>query len=392
MIRNKKRNSRNLILILFGLFTILFLSSNVLACTNCNPAAIFCQYDANCNSHTDDSELLTAVNNWISNSLSQGNLLVILGTWVQNLNFSIPPQQNKTDAEIQADYNSYFTLNSKVKSHSIDTITDKNQFWTYIYSLERNGRIDIARPDLTTDPSCSGGFAFYTGSPAMPERYTIARFAHAVWLDKNNLVNWNLNDYTDSELEMIFTHKTDANGVARGYYYELQVIPYSPSDDYSFTKNFIAATKEQTAFNIIKGIRYYEHGSHGQGKDSCIFLQDSLTEGIARYGCTSMSQVAVPLLLNLNLPAFVTSNPRTNNYFVPAHSGVLISGVGLIGHGDFIYSYRAGIDKGNITDDKVIIPWNYFVNNIQPASCCYNVDQCNTALKAWGVANNCILC
>jgi len=259
---------------------------------------------------------------------------------------------------VTTDYDTYFILNPKVKARTLDIFSQQTEtyFWDYINDLENN--IDITVPEPESLTNCNFGQSCYMYfSQEDKDKIMAAKSAHAVWLDKNNVVSWNLEDYSDEDLDYILSWD---------YMMEspISIIDYNPFIIYSFTDNFIRNTKENTAYALLDDYRgtfvHYSSSAQGEwwGTVSLNHVLTTLHNGHkVAGGCGHMSLVISMTMRNLNIPAY-----HDGGYFANGHSSAFIRDIGIVNHGDDIYS-------GGLKDtptSEMLMPWDYFWNYVEP--------------------------
>jgi hypothetical protein len=254
-------------------------------------------------------------------------------------------------------YCAYFLDNPRIADitiHAFDTET-LAFFWDYINQLEETGVITIEEPEAwrTCQESDSCSTVIWL-TPIEVKRIHAAKSAHAVWLDKNKLLPWELYDYTDEELRGLFDKELLFDGSVDSVYF-YSIVDYSPSDIYRYALDhgLVGTGIMNTVYLVLNDLRTTDnhlgfiHGSTNDGEElyKAHTLYNALTECFPRpdgcvrksyQGCHSMSRIIVGLLRSLNIPGHTTSN---GEWYYDGHSSVVWPALQrVMPHGDDIYT------------------------------------------------------
>lgn len=271
---------------------------------------------------------------------------------------------------VQGDYNVYFMLNPNTKSVSIDQLTPEETtlFWNYVYELESNGEFGIPEPaSYTSCPYFSS--CTITLTQEEHEMIRAAKTAHSIWLDKNNMVNWNLEDYSVDELHYLFAweHQWEE---------DYRYIDYHPSLLYTnFTNEYVRTTKQQTLYDLINSFRYgpstckHYNGDDGYWRKKTANIVFRLNEWDPEIppewtyhaigGCGEMSLIMAESARNLNIPAFAERGWYGDS---GAHASALLPGMFVVNHGDAVYN---SVLLPILIED-MLMPWSYFEQYLEP--------------------------
>jgi hypothetical protein len=213
------------------------------------------------------------------------------------------------------------------------------------------------------------------------KRIHAAKSAHAVWLDKNRKLNWQLHDYTEEELRDLFAKELLFDPGGNTFF---SVVDYSPSDVYRYAleNGLIGSNKMNTVYLVLNDLRgnniqtSFYHGSHdldGDKLNTAHSLYNALTVcsprpsnvcvRIARHGCHSMSRIIIGLLRSLNIPGQIVWN---GTWFETSHSSAVWPALQhVMPHGDDIYegSMRA------VPNEEFLIPFSFYENAQNTAVC-----------------------
>ena len=249
-------------------------------------------------------------------------------------------------------YVTYFKDYPTIANVSINTFDSETlgYFCTYIDQLETTGSIDIEEPlqsrNCLEPQSCR--YIFLSSTEV--SQIVAARAAHSVWLDKNNMLSWKLDSYSEAELAGLFD-KNKLFRVTSGYYYFYSVVDHSPSEVYEYaqTNNLIEDDVMSTVHAVLDDLRTtdskigFRHGSSylGDPTDTAYTVYEALTTyageyRVSRAGCHSMSRITIGLLRSLNIPGEET---REGEWFGTGHSSAVWPALErVMPHGDDIYN------------------------------------------------------
>lgn len=238
------------------------------------------------------------------------------------------------EAQSYSSYLDYFVQNPDVKSFTLDSLSlqEKLYFWEFVVELEENGELSIE------NPSDLGQGYFVEYSEDETSRIVAAKYAHAIWLDKNVILPWKLSDYSSSELRLLFDKSEIFDGTDR----HASVSDHDPSSLYSSQKKFIKQDQTTTIFAILEDYRSdFRHGLNGEPNkevaQSITGLVSADIDGfrVSYSGCHSMSKIIEYSLRNLNIPASEVFTRYGGGGHASVHFPTLDS---YLLHGDDVYS------------------------------------------------------
>ncbi len=270
-----------------------------------------------------------------------------------------------------AEYSLYFAENPRVEDISINSMDEESlgYFWGYVDELENTGFIQIEEP--LESQNCIEPDVCTSICPSDHELKTIlaAKYAHSIWIDKNDLVPWKLSDFTDAELQQQFLPFTCF----------FAVVDYSPSYAFSYMveNDLIKDSLQNTFYAVIEDLRTADWKDsngflHGIGSldptHTAYTLEQALTtyrpgtlSRISRRGCHTMTRITVALLKSVNIPGEI----KTSGWFTPGHSSAEWSVVEtVLAHGDDLY----GIDRATPTRE-LLQRYAYYQSNIDTPPC-----------------------
>ena len=271
------------------------------------------------------------------------------------------------DCHNHPDYAQYFINNPGVMEAFVENLDQEavNYFWNYIDNLESYGEITIPEPAELAQCNPPDECPYIYLSDQEMKKILAAKAAHAIWLDKNNYLSWNLMDYSDSELEELFKKEMLFLYSGSQYYYS-SLVDYSPSDAYEYANQFVQNDALNTAYAIINDLREdFRHGISGSDPvDTAYSLKDALTEyyvgkRVSRHGCQTMSDIVIGLLRSISIPSY----EDWGWYAGAGHSSAFFSGIErILIHGDDIYSQGLRATPTN----ELLMTFDYFYNNVYP--------------------------
>ena len=268
---------------------------------------------------------------------------------------------------INLSYTQYFLNNPNVKNSFDINIGDSlKDFWGYIYALEENGTINIDEPSQLADCTEPEICLFIPLNTSEMQKILAAKIAHSIWLDKNNLVYWKLNQYDQNELNSLFNKdilflKNNTN------YYYYSLVDYSPSEVYNYSKQFLDNDPKNTSYLIIDDLRKdFTHGISTRHPTSTSYsLKEALTQfdmnnqRVSRTGCQSMSDIVIGLLRSLNIPSY----EDWGWYSGSGHSSTFMNSIEkILIHGDDIYNRALSVTPV----DKLLMDNSYFNSYVYP--------------------------
>ncbi len=239
-------------------------------------------------------------------------------------------------------YPDYFEQNPKVANHTLSELSYKEQvlFWTDIIELESKKNISVSIPQELQ----KGYFVNYTENEA--REILAAKYAHAVWLDKNRLVPWHLEDYSHEELEVLFNRSSIFEILDGGFSHlvgQPMISDFSPSEIYEIQRKFIGKNQNETIFALLEDYRSnFRHGlsteplkETSQSLHAILTTVDRYDHRVSYSGCQSMARIIEMSLRNLNIPAY----QGYTRYAGGGHSALFLPTMDkILLHGDDIYN------------------------------------------------------
>lgn len=204
------------------------------------------------------------------------------------------------------------------------------------------------------------GDSFY--SDLTQKNIRAATVAHGLYIDKQNLVSWNLSDYSALSLGDLFDAEAIMDAVSftnfqtgetfRGFKH-VDVMTFQPYTDYLIMQNnqYLKTTKTATLIELFNYSNTYIHGiSNILNFNRPMTVQemhDTLFEEvqIARNGCHSITRFIEGLCRSVNIPALaILTNSTTGTdpgFFLNTHRSLLLRDEGrVLRHGDDMYTSR----------------------------------------------------
>lgn len=275
-------------------------------------------------------------------------------------------------------YINYFNSNSEVKHASLDKLDNSTleYFWSFIEELESTGKMDISPPEKKINNTAD--YAVLTENET--RIIWAAKTAHAIWLDKNNLVPWKLNEYNSEELKTLFNKSyifddTMVCNPSCSHYTTFEYIEdYSPSEVYNYSEQFISETREKTYYKIIEDAGTdFRHILSNENPSNSVYESLVTYNGTRRIanGCNGMSRTLVAELRSLNIPAYESIGLQYG------HSSAFFEAVDkILVHGDDIYN----MNLRNTPTEMITMSYDYFNENVaicnngnwRSSSCSYN--------------------
>jgi len=268
------------------------------------------------------------------------------------------PSVGELDSELRELYahSDYFRSNPRIARmtvESFDRITLYN-FCSCLANLENIGEMDIREPlelrDCVEPDPCTS--IELTDSEF--KMIFAAKAAHAIWLDKHDLVPWHLLDYTDDELEGLFTPEKLFNGSDAVGYSFYGIVDHSPSEAYGYVleQGLLRDTRINTLYAVLDDVRgagslpSFYHGSASYGDPTTArTLYEALTGlstrgarevRISRKGCHTMARIVVGILRAVNIPGETTTS---GEWYEVAHCTAVWPVLSrVMPHGDDVYS------------------------------------------------------
>lgn len=257
-------------------------------------------------------------------------------------------------------YFAYFLYNPTVRAASYDLLTDTADFWRHIGSLESTGTTDVPVPSDMVDKSVR-----LTNSE-FKDIYS-AKMAHSLYIDRNNMVNWDLEDFTEEELYYIFS-KDEIFRYSGGAYYFYSIVDHDPSYTFGYLSSHIQSTPTQTLYSFTEDLRQdFRHGSPGLGDpinepytmENALTWKDGNGKRVSRYGCHTMGRLTAHLARAVNIPSYWDlgwyEGDNHCSAFFPTTDAVL-------NHGDDIYS---GALRATPVSE-LLMPYTYWIAEVEP--------------------------
>jgi hypothetical protein len=263
---------------------------------------------------------------------------------------STPTSTPITTPSLMEEYNLYFSSNPDVANATINSFnTDEIfYFWQYITELELSGHITIDPPlELQNCEEFDYCLDIFLSDIEL-NQVIAAKAAHSIWLDKNNMLPWNLKIYSSEDLKGLYDNAWIMNGIAFH-----SVVDYSPSDIYNYvlSNNLIGQTPQESIVNVLNNLRSTDsqinflHSGSDEPMDTAYSLYDALTTyvarcncRIARKGCHSMTRITLGVLRSMNIPGYDLYN-FDEEYYFNGHSSAVWPALELVmPHGDDIYN------------------------------------------------------
>lgn len=201
----------------------------------------------------------------------------------------------------------------------------------------RNGKLEEKIEVLSMDAESPVTKIFLTKEEAH-EIYA-AHLAHSLWLEKNQIVPWSLQEYSEEQLEQLVTPKalfyswSDQQEI---YTYSL-LVNHSPREAFLIAREMAASSSNQkeALVGIIKGLRSYVHGTFNVDSQEIITVQGMSEEKISRHGCQTSALLVVHLAKSLNIPGRYI----IGYYAGGGHrSGLFEFNDQVLAHGDDLYN------------------------------------------------------
>jgi len=273
------------------------------------------------------------------NNVDYDDLQALAGNWLcgcdQIQSFSAYP------------YSVYFGCNPVIADATVNSLDPEtvSYFWEYIDELEDTGTIEMAEPDelQNCDEPESCSVIYLTDTEK--KRIHAAKTAHSIWLDKNDVLAWNIRTYSEDELAGLFDEALLFSRSGSRHYF-LSVVDHSPSEVYDYLagnellKNDILSTFRAVLDDLRSDFR---HGNTGDGnRNTAYTVREALTtyaaydRRVSRRGCHSMSRIAIALLRSVNIPGEETTSGK---WFETGHSSAVWPTLEyVLPHGDNIYN------------------------------------------------------
>lgn len=253
----------------------------------------------------------------------------------------------------------YFQENPRVAQATVESFDRRTLYYfcSHLANLDNNGNTHVEKPlelQICTAPaSCSK--IHLTDNEV--DNIHAAKAAHAVWLDKHELVPWRLSGYDESELSDLFDRQKLLYVTVAGlpFYGFSSVVDHSPSETYRYAvdNDLVKGSPLDSLFAILNDVRgkkvhpRFLHGAeyYGDPLNTAYTLYEALTDHsdrgygvfrISRKGCHSMAPIVVAILKNLNIPG---ETPFNGEWYEYAHRTAVWPALHrVMPHGDDIYA------------------------------------------------------
>ncbi|NNC89770.1 MAG: hypothetical protein HKN82_15040 [Akkermansiaceae bacterium] len=244
-------------------------------------------------------------------------------------------------------YEVYFLRNPAVAGLTIDRFDagTRGFFEGFLDELELTGSVTVDEPVnlQNCEPPQSCTFIYLSGQEF--NRILAAKAAHAVWLDRNELVPWRLRDYSDDDLRRLLHEDHLFSGLAPNRFFN-RVVDHSPSEAYDYAMNLglLKSTPLATVQAAMEDFRSdFRHSNTGDpGRDTAYTVLEALTtyadydRRVSRGGCHAMTRIALGVLRSLNIPG---EEMRDGTWFDNGHSTAVWPCIGrVLPHGDNVYN------------------------------------------------------
>jgi hypothetical protein len=277
-------------------------------------------------------------------------------------------------------YCDYFLDHPKIAEITINTFDNETSgyFWAYINELENTGVITIDEPEASLNCNEGEYCLFIELTDIEAKSILAAKVAHAVWLDKNTMLPWQLNAYNEDVLKGLFDR--DYLFYNSNSFYS--VVDYSPSDIYRYVmeNNLIGGDIFSTLYLVLDDLRTtdfrtgFVHGIRaydGDLVDTAYTLYNALTVcsqrenscvRIARVGCGSMTNIIIGVLRSINIPGEWMLTGEWNNI-----SAIFPALQLALPHGDDIYNAALAATP----NEELFTPFSFYEDSA-------NIEICGT--------------
>ena len=252
-------------------------------------------------------------------------------------------------------YAAYFASHQRIFTATFGRLNAAGQAYICkaLKELETKGRITIAEPAASAGCKEPRSCTYIT--PTADERNQIlaAKYAHAIWLDRNKKVSWSLSKYSSSELDGLFEPKV----LFRNGTHFMSVVDHSPTQAWTYlsTRKLLRGDPKSSMLAVIDDLRTtdtkteFVHGIRtGTNPDpvnTAYTLDEALrtrvtkaggtTVRVSRRGCHSMSRIFLALLRAMNIPG---QEVHAGRWFGNGHSTPHLPVFSLVmPHGDDFY-------------------------------------------------------
>lgn len=247
--------------------------------------------------------------------------------------------------------------------------------------IEAKSSITIAEPAASA--SCTEPASCTYITPTADERRQIlaAKYAHAIWLDRNAKVPWSLANGSPAALDGLF----DPNVLFRNGTHFMSVVDYSPTDAWNYLvgRKLIRADMKSSMIAVLADLRTtdtkleFVHGI-GTGTDpdpvnTAYTLDQALrtrvtkpggvTVRVSRRGCHSMSRILLALLRAMNIPG---NEVHAGRWYGAGHSTPYWPAMRLvIPHGDDLYQATLRVTP----TAALLTPESFYTDSANTAVC-----------------------
>lgn len=273
------------------------------------------------------------------NNVDYDDLQALAGNWLcgcdQIQSFSAYP------------YSVYFGCNPVIADATVNSFDPEtvSYFWEYIDELEDTGTIEMAEPDelQNCDEPESCSVIYLTDTEK--KRIHAAKTAHSIWLDKNDVLAWNIRTYSEDELAGLFDEALLFSRSGSRHYF-LSVVDHSPSEVYDYLagnellKDDILSTFHAVLDDLRSDFRHSNTGD--DNRNTAYTVREALTtyaannRRVSRVGCHSMTRIAIAMLRSVNISGEETTGGK---WFEAGHSSAVWPTLEyVLPHGDNIYN------------------------------------------------------
>lgn len=260
-------------------------------------------------------------------------------------------------------------------------------FCIYMEQLENTGRIQIDEPYFSSKVCIEPDDCIYISLSLLEQAQILAaKTAHAIWLDRHQIVPWRLDAYTPKQLDQLFqrdflfeedyTYSYFGIVMEHSFY---SVVDYSPSDVYAYIqeRQLIGTDMLSTVHKVMDDLRTtgthrnFYHGVSGRDPSTAYTLYDALTsknengDRISRMGCGSMTRIVLGLLRSMNIPGLET---HEGIWYTGTHSSAVLSLTPtalVLPHGDDLY----GPTYYEIPTEKFLPTIDFYADSPNRAVC-----------------------
>jgi probable HAF family extracellular repeat protein/predicted outer membrane repeat protein len=271
-------------------------------------------------------------------------------------------------------YSVYFHCNPAIADATINSIDTETAgyFWQHIDELELTGTIQIAEPEALQNCVEPQSCTVIDLTDTEKKRIHAAKMAHSIWLDKNELLPWNIRTHSADQLAGLFD-ETLLFSHSGSQHYFLSVVDHSPSEvyDYLTANDLLKGDPLSTFHAVMDDLRSdFRHGNTGDtNRHTAYTVAEALTTyaayemRVSRSGCHTMTRIAIAMLRSVNIPGEETTNGK---WFETGHSSALWPTLEyVLPHGDNIYN---GLLRATPVDE-FLPTLTFYQTNMSTAPC-----------------------